>query len=208
MRVRGVLPDAESPLNVLTAGMGDRGIHSDQERRNCWRTLEQVLHTWKSQDRNEQWNVTDEMLNVLDLPLPRGELEPIPRWRYASTPIYCLQTADSLHRAIASHIISMQSLDHQTDGSKDVKNEAAHTSWATVSTPGVISRVHAGTSGLCTVSMPLTGEQYWAVGEPRAEPEAIDIQKGSVRQYKAFDAGRIDDRYRWEAVSLNERTAL
>lgn len=102
----------------------------------------------------------------------------------------------------------MQGLDHQTDHSSDLKNEDAHTSWATVSTPGVISRVHSDTGGLCTVTMPLTGEKYWAVGEPRGEPENIDIQKGSVRQYKAFNPDLIDDRYRWEAVSLNARTAL
>lgn len=102
----------------------------------------------------------------------------------------------------------MQCLDHQSENSKGLKNEDAPTSWASVSTPGVISRVHSDTGGLCTVTMPLTGEKYWAVGEPRRAPDTIDVQTGSVTQYKAFDAGLIDDRYRWEAVSLNAGTAL
>lgn len=69
--------------------MGDRDRYGATEQKTCWRTLEQVLHTCTSQDQHEQWIVTDEMLDVLDLPLPRGELEPVPRWRYESSLIHC-----------------------------------------------------------------------------------------------------------------------
>lgn len=73
--------DRRSLLNIILSGMEDRDSAADTEQRNCWRTLEQVLHTWKSQDPNDQWIVTDEMLNALDLPLPRGQLEHMPRLR-------------------------------------------------------------------------------------------------------------------------------
>lgn len=102
----------------------------------------------------------------------------------------------------------MQMLDYQTDSMQEAKNEEARTSWATVSSPGVISRVHVQTGGLCTVSMPLVGEKYWAVGEPREDMEAREVRRGSVKQYKTFGSGLIDERYRWEAVSLDKGTAL
>lgn len=116
--------------------------------------------------------------------------------------------AYALHSALASHIVATQGLDYYTDTTKEARNDEAHMSWGIVSSPGVISRVHSDTGGLCTASMPLVGEKYWAVGEPRREPEAKDVQRGSVKQYKDFSPGLIDERYRWEAVSLNNETVL
>lgn len=74
-----------------------------------------------------------------------------------------------------------------------------HTSWAIASTEGVISRVHVDTGGLCTVSMPLTGEKYWNVGTPRDSvrgTKASNVARGSVDCYKGSNTGYIDPRYR------------
>lgn len=55
--------------------------------------------------------------------------------------------------------------------------------------------------------MVLTGEKFWVVGSPRPE-FAAELGEGNVNLYGEFDDEMIDPRYRWEGVSLNERTAL
>lgn len=82
----------------------------------------------------------------------------------------------------------------------------AHTSWGIVSTQGVVSRVHMDTTGLATVSQPLVGEKFWAVANPR--PEFEGIEDGDIDKYLKFSDDYIDERYRWEAVSLTNRNAL
>lgn len=89
---------------------------------------------------------------------------------------------------------------------RDTYVPTAHTSWGIASTPGVVSRVHTDTTGLCTVSLPLTGEKLWAVASPR--PGVVGIEDGDVTKYVHFEDCYIDERYRWEAVSLTDNTAL
>lgn len=109
---------------------------------------------------------------------------------------------------MASDVIAMEHLDYRTDTRSGglVVNE--HTSWAIMSTAGAISRIHVDTGGLNTVSMPLLGEKYWAVGEAFKQPGNEEVQRDSASRYKAFHSGHVDVRYRWEAVSLNPGTAL
>lgn len=106
----------------------------------------------------------------------------------------------------------MEALDYRTSETRTYDHQAdAHTSWAIASTPGVTSRLHVDTGGLATVSLPLTGEKFWAVATPRTvsyDQGNSNIERGSVNCYKDFNAGYVDPRYRWEAVSLNAGTAL
>lgn len=109
------------------------------------------------------------------------------------------------HSELSCDTRAMKLYDCRT-GNRDTYVPRAHTSWGIASTPGVVSRVHSDTTGLCTVSQPMTGEKYWAVASPR--PDSEDTNDGDVMKYKQFDDDHIDKRYRWEAVSLTNQTAL
>lgn len=112
-----------------------------------------------------------------------------------------------ISRAIASDVTTMEALDHTTSSTRSGNLLRSHdTSWAIISTAGVISRVHVDTGGLGTVSMVLTGEKYWAIGEPRSRVSG-DLRH-STNAYADFDSGTINPHYRWEAVSLTPGTAL
>lgn len=106
---------------------------------------------------------------------------------------------------LACDVRAMQLYDYRTN-QRDSYVPTAHTSWAISSTPGVVSRVHVDTTGLCTVSLPLTGEKLWAVATPI--PGVAGIEDGDVTKYVEFHDSKIDRRYRWEAVSLTNQTAL
>lgn len=110
--------------------------------------------------------------------------------------------------AIASDVIAMENLDYRTNTRSGGLEVNEHTSWAIVSTTGVISRLHVDTGGLGTVSMPLLGEKFWAVGESIRQPDTEDLRRDSTSRYKDFHSGRVDEMFRWEAVSLNPGTAL
>lgn len=101
----------------------------------------------------------------------------------------------------------MEAFDNKTQDGNDTYVPNSHTSWAIASTPGVVSRLHTDTSGLATVSLPLTGEKFWVVGSPRPE-YAAELGDGNLRLYAEFDDEKVDPRYRWEGVSLNQHTAL
>lgn len=78
---------------------------------------------------------------------------------------------------------------------------AGHLSWAIVSSAGVVSRVHLDTGGLCTASFVLTGHKYWVVATPLPEfRDVLDPRRVDV--FKDWSDEEVDDRYRWEAISL------
>ena len=101
----------------------------------------------------------------------------------------------------------MQVFDSEVQNAFDAFYPVNHTSWAIVSSEGVVSRIHLDTAGLATASFILTGSKYWAVAEPCVDKQ-VELEITRTDVWSSIRDEEVAPRSRWEAVTLTRGDVL
>lgn len=168
--------------------------------------LEAVLHTAPpplGPDGKPLWVQSKKRYNGLSISQGRDDLEAMPNFRSVHYP-YLTHLRNSLIlapcSAIAHDVAAMHGFDARQWGPHQ-SYPAGHTSWAIVTSAGVVSRIHFDTAGLGTALFVLTGHKYWVVANPLPK-HRHDLDPRRVGVFKDWDDEFVDNRYSWEGVSL------